>query len=139
MKVCPYVIFPGNCKDAIALYEKAFKVKIEVSRYGDAPAEDGYVCPDNIKDLVMHAQLNLGGETIMLCDNPPEFPFTIGENISIMVEFDDEESAGFAFDVLKEGGEVGMSLRETFWSKCFGSLCDKFDIGWNISAGSKVL
>jgi len=104
-------------------------------RYSDAPSENGYVCPEGMEHLIMHAQFELGGEKVMLCDNPPEFPFTIGENISIMVEFDDEDSAKFAFDVLKDGGEVGMELRETFWSKCFGSLCDRFNIGWNISVG----
>jgi PhnB protein len=28
-----------------------------------------------------------------------------------------------------------MELQETFWSKLFGSLTDKFNINWNISLG----
>ena len=37
------------------------------------------------------------------------------------------------FHKLKEGGTVGMELQETFWSKCYGSLTDKFGIGWQFS------
>jgi len=37
------------------------------------------------------------------------------------------------FAALKEGSKVSMELQETFWSKCFGSLTDKFGIIWNIS------
>lgn len=52
-----------------------------------------------------------------------------------MVEFDSVEQATSAFNALKEGGKIDMKLQETFWSKCFSSLTDKFDINWNISIG----
>ena len=60
---------------------------------------------------------------------------TIGDNISIMVEFDSEKKTKAVFEALKDGGEVHMELGETFWSKCFGTLTDKFDINWYISVG----
>ena len=44
-----------------------------------------------------------------------------------------------AFDKLKEGGSVGMELQETFWSKCYGSLKDKFGIEWQFSHESAEL
>lgn len=50
-----------------------------------------------------------------------------------MAEFDSTDQAKAAFEALKEGGEVSMKIQETFWSKCFGSLTDKFGISWNIS------
>jgi len=52
-----------------------------------------------------------------------------------MAEFDTVTAATEIFNALKEGGEVFMELQETFWSKCFGSLKDKFGINWNISIG----
>lgn len=135
MKISPYVSFNGNCAEAVAFYEKVFNVKAEIMRYKDAPPENGYQTPAGTENLVMHAQFEIGGEMIMLCDTPPENAVSVGGNITIMAEFDSPHSAKSVFDALKEGGEVGMELQETFWSKCFGSLTDPFGISWHISIG----
>jgi len=135
MKISPYVSFNGNCADAIAFYEKAFNVKAEIMRYKDAPPDDGFEAPKGTENYVMHAQFDIDGETVMFADMPPEHAATIGDNITIMLEFDSIDSAKSAFDALKEGGEVSMELQKTFWSELFGSLTDKFGINWNISIG----
>jgi len=135
MKISPYVSFSGNCEEAVRLYEKAFNVKAEIVRYKDAPPDNGYEAAAGTENLVMHAQFELGGAKLMLCDTPPEYPVKAGNNIGIMAEFDSADAAKAAFDVLKQGGEVDMELQETFWSKYFGSLTDKFGIIWNISIG----
>ena len=135
MKISPYVMFNGNCADAIAFYEKVFDVKMEIMRYKDAPPDGGYEPPKGTEDYIMHAQFDIDGETIMMADMPPDEAVKIGDNITIMLEFDSADSAKAAFDALKEGGEISMELQETFWSKLFGSLTDKFGISWNISIG----
>jgi PhnB protein len=83
----------------------------------------------------MHAQFEYEGAVIMLCDMPLDTPVKIGDNVAIMAEFGCADAVKSIFDALKEGGEVCMELQETFWSKCFGSLTDKFGINWNISIG----
>ena len=135
MKISPYLSFNGNCADAVAFYEKVFDVKAEIMRYKDAPKDNGYETQPSTENLVMHAQFELGGEIIMFADMPPEYAVKNGTNIAIMAEFDKIETAKSAFEALKEGGKVDMELQETFWSKCFGSLTDKFGIIWNISIG----
>ena len=135
MRICPYISFSGNCDEAVRFYEKAFNVKAEVMRYRDASPENGYETQTGSENLVMHAQFEIGGAVIMLCDTPPEYPVITGGNIAVMAEFDSADEAKKTFDVLKEGGDVSMELQETFWSKCFGSLTDKFGITWNISIG----
>ena len=135
MKISPYVAFNGNCADAIAFYEKAFNAKAEIMRYKDAPSDGGYEPSEGTENYVMHAQFDIYGETVMMADVPPEHAVEVGDNITIMLEFDSIESAKSAFDALKEGGEISMELQETFWSKLFGSLTDKFGINWNISIG----
>jgi PhnB protein len=88
------------------------------------------------ENLVMHAQFDIGdGVTIMLCDYPPGESVKIGTNIAIMAEFNSISVATAVFNALKGDGAVGMELQETFWSKCFGSLTDKFGIIWNVSIG----
>ena len=135
MKISPCISFSGNCEEAVRFYEKAFNVKAEIVRYKDAPPDNGYQTQEGTENLVMHARFELGGEIVMLCDMPPEYPVKKGDNIAIMAEFDSADAAKAAFDVLKDGGEVSMELQETFWSKYFGSLTDKFGINWNISIG----
>ena len=135
MRICPYIAFNGNCAEAVAFYEKVLNVKAEIMQYKDAPPEDGYQMPEGTENLVMHAQFEIDGATVMFCDVPPETPVKYGENITIMAEFDTVEKAKAAFEALKEGGEVDMDIQETFWSKCFGSLTDKFGISWYISIG----
>lgn len=133
MKATPYISFDGNCAQAIALYEKAFQAKSQIMYYKDAPPDNGYDAADGTENLVMHAQITLGGGAIYLCDMPPQSPVTAGDNIAIMIDFDDMAAAKAAFAALRDGGEVAMELQETFWSKCFGSLTDKFGIIWQFS------
>lgn len=135
MKVNPYVSFNGNCGEAVMFYEKVFNTKAQIMRYKDAPPDSGYAVSADVGDLVMHSQIELGGESLMFCDAPPEYPVTTGDNITIMVAFDDSDSAKAAFAALSDGGVVSMELQETFWSKCFGSLTDKFGISWHIEIG----
>lgn len=37
---------------------------------------------------------------------------------------------------VKESGRVAMDLQETFWSKCYGSLTDKFGLEWQLNYDS---
>ena len=135
MRICPYISFNGNCAEAVAFYEKAFNVKAEMTRYKDAPPAEGYQSSEGTENLVMHAQFELGGATVMLCDMPPDSPVKAGENIAVMAEFDSTDAAKAAFAALKVDGNVSMNIQKTFWSECFGSLTDRFGINWNISIG----
>jgi len=120
MKISPYLFFNGNCADAIALYEKAFRVKAECM-----PNEEA-------ENLIAHAQLEVGGDSIMLCDT--EQPVRFGDNMMVTIQFGESEATAVkvAFDTLKEGGQVIMELEETEWSKCFGLLTDRFGVKWNM-------
>ncbi|MDR2939504.1 MAG: VOC family protein [Clostridiales bacterium] len=136
MKINSYLSFGGNCAEALNFYEKAFNVKAKIMRYGDAPAGDGYQPDEATKNLVMHAQFSLGSEEILFCDVPPGSDVNFGNGLSISVGFDNAGQAKSAFDALKVGGVVDMDLQETFWSKCFGTLTDKFGVNWMITLDS---
>lgn len=133
MKIIPYVSFNGECAEAVAFYEKVFNVEAQVQRYKDAPKDGGFPIPEGAENFIMHAQFELGSAVLMLSDTLPDGPVKVGENISLYLELEDVETAKVMFDSLKEGGEVSMELEETFFSKYFGSLTDKFGIVWNIS------
>jgi len=133
MKVTPYLTFNGDCAQTIALYEEAFGVQAECMRYKDAPPSEGYDPPPGTEDLIMHAQFNLGGDSIYLCDTTPDMPACFGGGVSVHVTLDSREQVQASFDILKEGGSVSMEPAEVFWSKYFGALADKFGVSWMLS------
>lgn len=79
----------------------------------------------------MHAELRIGETLFMASDGcgseAPRF-----EGFSLSVDMPNADSAQRAFDALAQGGQVQMSLGETFFSPCFGMLTDRFGVGWMI-------
>ncbi|MDR0462910.1 MAG: VOC family protein [Pseudomonadales bacterium] len=133
MRVNPYLHFKGNCSEALAFYEEAFGVKGEISgRYKDAPSSEGYQAPPEMADWIMHAQFTLGDTVVMLSDGPTEGEYAYN-GFSISVTFDSVEDAKAVFEKFREGGIVEQELAETFWSKAWGMVTDKFGVNWQFT------
>ena len=129
MSVNAYLTFRGNCREAVQFYAVVFGVEIkEIITYGEH-----HSAPEEIKDWIMHAKLVVNGSPLMFSDAPPDRPYSVGNNISLVIMERDEEKLRKWFDKLKEGGEVHMELQETFWSKLYGMVTDKFGIGWQLN------
>ena len=134
MAVDVYLTFNGNCREAAEFYAEVFQTdKPEIMTFGESPQNPDFVLPEEAKDLVLHTRLNINGSNVMFSDTFPGSPFVEGNNISLAFVSKDEEMVKSAFNALKEGGKVNMDLQETFWSKCYGSLRDRFGIEWQFS------
>jgi len=135
MKIGPYINFPGNCLEAVMFYKEVFRTdEPQIMTFGEMPADPSYPMTDNVKDLVANAQLDIKGNMLMFSDVPPGMTFTKGNNITLIITLDDVEEIKRLFGLLSKDGTVEMLLQETFWSKAYGSLTDKFGIGWQMSA-----
>lgn len=134
MAIDVYLNFNGNCREAAEFYAEVFGCeKPNIMTFGSSHPNSDYPIPEEAKNLVMHTRLNLDGSTVMFSDVFPGMPFVEGNNISLSVVNTDIDRIKSLFHKLKEGGTVGMELQETFWSKCYGSLKDKFGIGWQFN------
>lgn len=134
MAVNAYLNFNGNALEAVDFYADAFQTeKQKVMRFGDMPADPDFPLTEGSKQRVMHTFLNIAGSQVMFSDYPEGMPFTVGNNVSLVVGFKDQEALKAAFEKLKVGGEIRMELQETFWSKCYGYAIDKFGVGWQLS------
>jgi len=62
-------------------------------------------------------------------------PFTAGNNISVMVSGTgiSDKLTKYFNRIKDDGGKVEMELGETFWTKLFGSITDKFGITWHFN------
>ena len=137
MAIEVYFNFNGNCREAVEYYAEVFGTeKPQIMTFGDAPPNPGYQLPEEAKNLVMHARLTISGSNVMFSDTFPGSPFTQGNNITLAFVSKDLDEIKSVFSKLKEGGTVGMELQETFWSKCYGQVTDKFGIGWQLSLDS---
>ncbi len=133
MAVNPYIFFNGNCRKAVEFYAEVFETKVpEIMLYSDAPPDQDFPISEDTKNLVMHAYLDIKGSPVMFSDQPPGMPFIRGNNISLIINSNDMDEINTMFNKLKEGGTVDIELQETFWSKYYGSVTDKFGIAWQV-------
>ncbi|MCU6712601.1 VOC family protein [Paenibacillus sp. J5C_2022] len=134
MSIEVYLNFNGNCREAAQFYAKVFDTELqEMMTFGQTPPSPEFPMPEEAKDLIMHTRLTIQGSNVMFSDVFPGMPFTVGNNVSLTVQSKDPEVLSSAFNQLKDGGEVQMELQETFWSKKYGSLTDKFGIVWQFN------
>lgn len=134
MSIEAYVYFNGNCREAVEYYADVFGTeKPVIMTYGDVPDEDHFQLSDESKNLVMHTNLTLSGSRIMFSDVPPGMPPVGGNNISLTYLTDDTEEITSIFNRIKKEGTVNMELQESFWTKLFGSVTDKYGIEWMFS------
>lgn len=132
-----YMYFDGNALEAVEFYSKVFEVeKNEIMTYGDMPSDPNFEISENQKKLILNTDLIINGTKIMFSDVFPEMtstPLIKGNSITLVISDDDKNYIKNLFDKLKEEGKVEMELGETFWSKMFGSVCDKFGNTWELN------
>ncbi|MFE0505348.1 VOC family protein [Peribacillus butanolivorans] len=134
MSVDVYINFNGNCREAVEFYAHVFGTETpQIMTFGETPPNPEFPLPDEAKNLVMHTRLNIEGSNVMFSDVFPGMPFVEGNNISLAVVNKNMDEIKSIFNKLKEGGTVVMDLQETFWSKLYGQVTDKFGIIWQLN------
>ncbi|WP_308634383.1 VOC family protein [Paenibacillus silvisoli] len=137
MSVDAYLNFQGNTREVVEFYAEVFNTEItNLMTFGEIPQSPDHPLPPGMENGIMHARLKVYGSNLMFSDTFPGMPFTMGNNITLAIVIDDAEELKRAYAKLGEGGQIGMPLQETFWSKLYGSLTDKFGISWQFNLGA---
>lgn len=137
MSVDVYLVFDGNCKEAVEFYADVFRTeKPKIMTFGDTPPHPDHPLPEEAKKLVMHTRLSIDGTNVMFSDNFPGMPFIEGNNVTLAIVNKDSENLKSWFEQLSVDGKVTMPLQETFWSKLYGQVTDKFGIHWQLNLES---
>jgi PhnB protein len=133
MKVQPYLFFNGRCDEAIAFYRIAVGAELGMlARFKDSPNPE-MAGPDRA-DKVMHAEMKIGEDTILLSDGRGEDDSSF-ENFALTIIVEDPPTAERLFAALADGGKVIMPVAKTFYSPAFGMLTDKFGVMWMVYVG----
>ena len=131
MQLNPYLCFNGDCEAALHFYEQVLGARIDcLLRHEGTPAEAQ--TPPDWRRKVLHARLNLNGQTVMASDAPPSC-YEQPKGFSINVSVQDPGEAERIFRALAEDGQVRMPIGETFWAERFGMLVDRFGIPWMVN------
>jgi PhnB protein len=134
MAVSLFVNFNGNCREAVEFYAEVFGAeKSKVMTFGEMPPDPKFPLPEEAKNLLGYAEVAIQDFMLMCSDVTPGMPFVQGNNITITIGSKDMELIESLFNKMKVGGTVTMELQETFWSKKYGMLVDKFGIPWMFS------
>ena len=122
MRIQPYINFNGNCQEAVEFYCRVFNLE-----------KPQIMFIPNMPNLVMHTNINIKGNILMFSDAMPQNPVNVGNNITLTIVSDDMDEIKEYFSKLAIGGTVIMELQQTFWSKYYGYLKDKYGIMWQLS------
>ena len=131
MHLNPYLLFNGNCNEALKFYEQALGAKIEAKMtFGGTPAAEQV--PPEWADKVLHGSIVIGDTTLFVSDAPPGH-YEEPKGLSISISLNDKVKGEKIFNALAEDGKMTMPFQQTFWASGFGMCVDRFGIPWMVN------
>jgi PhnB protein len=129
MRLITYLNFAGKCAEAFRYYEQHLGAKVGMMMtHGQNPAPSPFTTGE-WKDAVLHARIAIGGTELAGADVPKAEPM---RSAYLTLSTDSDSEAERVFSALSDGGQVLMSMQETFFASRFGQVRDRFGINWMI-------
>ena len=133
MKAIPYILFGGNCEEAVNFYQSVIGGTISSVKFSDLPQEEGMPISDSWKDKIMHSAIIFDdGNAIYFSDTWEGYPLKPGNNSTLHLVVDKEQQVYDFVEKLAAGGEITMPAGKTFWNSVYGSVVDKYGMNWSI-------
>ncbi len=136
----PYIHFNGNAEEAFIFYKSVFGGEFaNITRFKDFPNPD-FPLPEKEVNNIMHIALPIGGGSILMGSDTPEFMGRHNENENrskISISAESKEEADKLFNGLSQGGKVEMPIADSPWGSYFGMLRDKYGIEWMVDFSYK--
>jgi PhnB protein len=128
----PYLLFDGNCHQAMEFYKSCFGGELTVLRVKDSPAKD-QMAPSQ-QDKTLNARLKSRNLEISASDwlrlDQTRIP---GNTVCLYLSGGSVKELTPLFNMLSEEGQVTDPLKEMFFG-LYGALNDKFGVRWMFSA-----
>src|ERR1700757_3519494 len=130
MNLTPFLLFDGNCAEAMAFYQACLGGDLTVTRLGDTPMKDEMPPEQHAK--VVYAFLKSGALEFSATDwlHPHRAPKQ-GNTVAIYVTGGDYDELRPIFDKLAEGANKDLldDLREVPFG-IYGHLADRYGVHW---------
>ena len=140
IRITPFLLFDGNCAEAMRFYQQCLGGELALIRTGDTPMKDQF--PVEKHDRIIHAQLKSGIIDISATDwmASPGLDPKPGNTTAIYLVGETQAELKEVFDKLAEDADKDqrtfMELRPVPFG-VYGQLTDKFGVSW-IFRGEKT-
>lgn len=125
MRLDIYLNYRGNCEEAFRFYERQLGGRItEIVRHREQPNPN---VPDDWKEKIVHARLEIGTMVLMGADIPQAEPM---RSAYLTLSLDREEEAERLYALFADGGQIFMKMEKTPFANRFAMLRDKFGTSW---------
>ena len=127
----PFLLFDGNCAEAMTFYHKCLGAKLTLTKLGDSPMKDQL--PPEKHNRMINAHLKSGAIDISATDwmASPAFEPKQGNTFALFVVGETYDELKTIFDKLAEGAE-----KERFQALhdlpigTYGQFYDRYGIQW---------
>jgi PhnB protein len=126
MRTDIYLNYPGTCAAAFRFYEAHLGGQVTGLTTHAAGPQDARL-PDEWRDKVLHARLQLGNAVLMGADIPGAEPM---RSAYVTLTLDTAEETERVYALLADGGQIFMKMEETFFASRFAMLRDRFGTSW---------
>lgn len=131
LRCTPFLLFDGNCAEAMTFYHQCLGGALTLTRLGDTPMKDQF--PPEKHDRMINAHLESGDVEISATDwmASPDFDPIQGNTFAIFVIGQTYEELKAVFDKLAEGAQ-----RERFQELhdmpfgTYGQFYDRYGVQW---------
>jgi PhnB protein len=129
MKLDLYLNYAGNCEEAFRFYEQHVGGKVGMMMRHEENLNPGL--PPDFGKKILHAQMELGGATLLGADIPGAEPM---RSAYATLTLDSIAEAERVYALFSEGGQIFMKMQETFFAARFAMLRDRFGTSWMLLA-----
>lgn len=129
-RITPYLNLNGHAEKAIAFYEHVLGAKVEAKRrFSDMPNT-----PPEVANRILHAELEIGDQTLFLSDGMGDATTTFSDNVQVAINFDSDADLQQKYDALARDGKKTQPVVDAFWGGKFGMLADAYGIQWMLTS-----
>jgi PhnB protein len=131
LRITPFLLFDGNCAEAMTFYKNCLGGELVLTKLGDTPMKAQF--PPEKHDRIINAHLKSGDIAISATDwmASPEFDPIQGNTFAIFVTGTSYDELKPVFDKLKDG-DNNTRLQELHQMPfgIYGQFYDKYGVQW---------
>ena len=132
MKVETYLLFSGECREAFEFYHSVLGgTMVTMMAHRGSPTEAQV--PEEWKDKILHARLEIDGHALMASDAPPGRQSAMGGfNVAITVKTKDADRI---YATLSEGArQISMAIGGDVLGKAVRHVYGSVGVPWMVSS-----
>lgn len=139
IKTVPFLLFDGNCAEAMSFYHECLGGELTLTKLGDTPMKD--LLPPEKHGRIINAHLKSGGVEISATDwmASPEYDPQYGNIFAIFVVGEGYDELKTVFDKLSAGAQKNrfQELHDMPFGT-YGQFYDKYGYQWIFRGDPKV-